>query len=868
MHNSNNIFVLLTLVLLTTFLSISSVSAINTENATYVSTEESISPDGSVNNPYNNLSDALDNTDPNGVIILDNGTYKGRGSNVGLSLSKNLTIVGANYLNSSKGETIFDGEYYLGRLFELPAGSGASVSFYGITFKGGNATNGIITAYGSLSIINCTFINNIRSARSSYGLLIYQMSHADSKYLIIINSTLKVEPAENNFTDNGGMIYAVSSEFVVIENSYFEGYSTRNNYADTRFTSPNTNISNSTFKNFETGIGVLTINNGIVRDCIFENNNASIGGVIYNSNIVFENCVFVNNSASDSGGAIYGNGVSMSIYNCIFENNTATNIGGAIFFSGGSLIISNSNFTNNYATIGAAIGRDGIYGINTGLTIFSIQNSVFRNHNLDADGVISLKTTYDNVLNVTGSVFENNGVAILFTSGSEANINYNRFYNNTLGVNTTVANVNADYNWWGNNTPTDIWEGVVPDNYFVVGLGTDKNSYLYDENISYSYYLSLNDSSVYEEGLLPLFLGTLTYNGETTEFSANLGNDGELSAVLGEEELLAVVDGQVLAVPFNVDKATPLIILDSVSGSVGDSVFLNATLLNGDKPVANKTVRFYVNGEFVGEALTDENGKASITYEIPTAGTLNLQATVESDENYYSSSNNNVLNSEKGDSYLSLETTAINESDVAVITATLKDINGNGIEGQEIKLIINNKAYFATTNSSGIAIFNIPNLPSGSLEIIAIFVGSNDYLLSLTNSSQIVIEKPVDNTTNSTNNNTNTGNNSNTTDNNNNKTNTPKPITKPKSPKFIYSYVSKKIGKYGIIRYTVRNIGDLIGSKIYKLAISKHIKLLKVKASYGKTSLSRNILSWRIPSLKIYKTKSNVVRLYLVYKRV
>ncbi|MCC7551872.1 MAG: SBBP repeat-containing protein [Methanobacterium sp.] len=62
----------------------------------------------------------------------------------------------------------------------------------------------------------------------------------------------------------------------------------------------------------------------------------------------------------------------------------------------------------------------------------------------------------------------------------------------------------------------------------------------------------------------------------------------------------------------------------SVTGDKGTTVDLSATLTEantlGDAPLANKTVRFMVNGVFAGNATTDTNGVATLTYPVSLVG--------------------------------------------------------------------------------------------------------------------------------------------------------------------------------------------------------------------------------------------------------
>lgn len=99
-------------------------------------------------------------------------------------------------------------------------------------------------------------------------------------------------------------------------------------------------IINCVFHENEASVGGgIYMNNAGPRliNCQFENNSADAGGAIYSfsegtgCNPVLENCLFRNNSATRNGGAIYNNGQAYStLTNCLFIENTSSGGGGAI----------------------------------------------------------------------------------------------------------------------------------------------------------------------------------------------------------------------------------------------------------------------------------------------------------------------------------------------------------------------------------------------------------------------------------------------------------------------------------------------------------------------------------------------------------
>jgi hypothetical protein len=123
-----------------------------------------------------------------------------------------------------------------------------------------------------------------------------------------------------------------------------------------------------------------------ISNCIFNDNQAIVGGAIYSSPYqAITNCVFNNNKAIFGGGAIYiVNG--QYIENCVFNNNKTGGSGGAIFNVSENYTtshINNSTFFNNEASsYGNAIYHyiDVTYPTPQG-AYCNIKNTIFKDAN-------------------------------------------------------------------------------------------------------------------------------------------------------------------------------------------------------------------------------------------------------------------------------------------------------------------------------------------------------------------------------------------------------------------------------------------------------------------------------------------------------
>lgn len=179
--------------------------------------------------------------------------------------------------------------------------------------------------YGTLTVSNCIFEDNVSSAFSATaknvdGCCIYQ-----------------------SFTDKSA----------TIENCIFR----RNGVAEADLAGEN-----KVTVNYPALVGKSLVLTG----CLFtENRTRCVGGVVSCSLVTAKNCLFARNveygeemAASGARGALYASG-GMSLENCTFAYNTScANVGAAAANVGGAFSAVNSIFYGNALPDGAAAGRD------------------------------------------------------------------------------------------------------------------------------------------------------------------------------------------------------------------------------------------------------------------------------------------------------------------------------------------------------------------------------------------------------------------------------------------------------------------------------------------------------------------------------
>lgn len=160
----------------------------------------------------------------------------------------------------------------------------------------------------------------------------------------------------------------------------------------------------------------------VFENCLFENNNSSMGGAIFdNIGLTLTNCRFIGNDATTKGGAYY---VYMNkfpkVANCIFANNTA-NDGGAIY-NRGNMTMTNCNVVNNEAYN----SKGGLYN--------EMKYSIFYNSIFWGNNIAGESNQIEGECNLTNCAVENgyDGTNVInlspINNGNE-NKNYPMFKN-------------------------------------------------------------------------------------------------------------------------------------------------------------------------------------------------------------------------------------------------------------------------------------------------------------------------------------------------------------------------------------------------------------------------------------------------------
>lgn len=244
-------------------------------------------------------------------------------------------------------------------------------------------------------------------------------------------------------------------------------------------------ISNNTIKGntAETGGGLWSNKSIILKDNLFQENEAIIGGgalLIFGNNSV-ENNTFKLNKAADGGGGLnipYSSGL---ISNNLFESNNAK-VGGGLSCKGSHGIIKRNTFKNNTGYFGAAIANNGSTGITTSNwmennvalidggailcyanTTESIFNNVIINNSAQIGGGLATKYSNPKIFNNTfvgnqassvggGVAFLEQGTGILINniiSFGSSGIYVDNGLNITMSNNNLFGNTSGNYSGVG-----------------------------------------------------------------------------------------------------------------------------------------------------------------------------------------------------------------------------------------------------------------------------------------------------------------------------------------------------------------------------------------------------------------------------------
>ncbi|MDR3291315.1 MAG: DUF11 domain-containing protein [Methanobrevibacter sp.] len=494
--------------------------------------------DGSASLPFKTINKSVTGAATGTTIHLSNGTYTGVNNTNIRIIVNDITITG-----ESSGGVILDGENVLNTRFFYCYGGEYNITFNNIIFQNGkDALGGAIFVNNTdvLTISNCSFINNHAVGESGGGAIHF-------------NCTLKLN--NDQFINNsaptglGGALYSDGGDYSYTSNCTFIGNNATHGGAIDHVHGNQGTVVNSVFIN-NTATSVLPAIHG--------------GGAIHihgtvdditNVGFTIENCSFTDNHANNNGGAVYTEDINTQIINSNFTNNSAANGGGAVFTSNSDgLKIDNSIFTYNTNNTIFINGNNSILTHlkimnNTGYNDTEIDNRnalIFLGYNNTLNNSDIINNTGNGVYFNTGggnylgssTIINNTRNGVIIIGSSNNIINYNRIYENGLGMDIGMNlpssyNNNINHNWWGYNNITDQINdtGINTNNtdHYVLNLSAPDISTLVnaskiynDSNMSnatlkYNFILNTSDSQYDKPNSLPYFVVDVVFKNNTDD---------------------------------------------------------------------------------------------------------------------------------------------------------------------------------------------------------------------------------------------------------------------------------------------------------------------------------------------------------------
>lgn len=649
--NKNKKLVILSLLIFTICILMPIVSASN--DTIYVSCDGDDTGDGSITNPYYNITRALDDVMGNkNIIVLKNGSY----SQGEINITKSVTIIG-------EGNSILDGKGEF-KIFNIN-NTKANVNIMNLTFINAysNSFGAAIINNATLYVDNVVFENN--SARSGAAI--------DNSYNLTVANSLFI--SNDAFGRDGGAVSNVANA-TIIGSTFVNNTAARNGGA-IKGQGNKFRIINSTF----------------VRNSALGNDN--YGGAIYvwASKIEILNSTFNGNAAGYGGAIFIGGGnidsTGLTINQSVFDSNNAI-LGEGIEIEEGVVNISYSKLVDDVCVLKTknADLNYNWWGLNN-----PSWDNIVTSPKPTVYAVLKIINDKDNLktalywVNTTRVVTE---IPDLYGSINSEDVEFNREYvfnlsNLTAVLDNEVQNFNADSKIKTKLTADDI-------------------EMYYHDKTRFIVYLNDIDGNPLPNQSVIITINNVSYN-KTTD-----GN-GQASMAINLDSGRYVVD-----VVYNSKEnhylssnATSIVnVLPTVNGTDVIKVFRNATQYiatfrdsEGNYLKEGTPVRFNINGVMYDRKVSGDNGIAKLNINLAQGDyvlTAINHATGENAANNITVISRIVENNDLTKYY---------RNDSQYMIKVLGDDGNAAGAGVEVRFNINGVFYTRTTNESGIAKLNI-----------------------------------------------------------------------------------------------------------------------------------------------------------------
>jgi len=182
-------------------------------------------------------------------------------------------------------------------------------------------------------------------------------------------------------------------------------------------------------------------------------------------------------------------------------------------------------------------------------------------------------------------------------------------------------------------------------------------------------------------------------------------------------------------------KLNTTIVVGNLSGGVGQTINITGTLYDEyGRTVANKTVKFYVDGVLFKTSTTDSSGIATVNYTISNIGTHNFYLVFDGDGNYTGINSSTIangsgsgsINATAGNLTININNATGKYNYTTILESTIVDSQGNPVSNLSVDFYVDG-VYVGSgvTNSLGVAKYNYTVYSAGTFPIVAQYNGSN-----------------------------------------------------------------------------------------------------------------------------------------------
>ena len=713
-----------------------------------------------INNTGTSRTSKKGNIFNEGVLEIRNSTFENNTASFGAVLynTGNAFIVASDFntnhiynvggvIYSLRGNlTVYDSRFY-----KNAAVSGAAM----------------YNAAGYLYVNNTDFVEN--DAEHFYGGAIY------STGVSIVNNSL----FDSNHANMDGGAITTTNEFTIVNCSFIGNYAEDNggaieNVAWAEKEIGCLNILNSSF--IENGAGA---NGGViinynkpeyvgdnatvtVRNCLFEDNSAVNGGVIYSEQYFdVQNSVFMYNEADENNVICSDEKFIKSLDNNWWGTNSPTldDIGVmpakwlVLDFTNVSFFASNFNCKLQVSLNTNNIGEVINLTIPERIVTFYAQRTILPENNLKINSMLDyvIKSEGDDIsvcvdnqyltlqpsekmniiitfntipnvkykekLNISGRFTDANGRAIQNTNVhikinnksykavTDRNGNYTLLATASVtGTNTLTIGYNGNtyYNNYETNTTFNVEKQDI-----IITYGSIQDV-KYKENLTITGKITdINSNGLYNINSL-ITINNKLYKSKTDKTGTftlittanNIGNNNVIISYDGNN----FYNAYETSTSFNVDKQDLIITYEAINDvKYKDKITITGQFTDANKrAIRNTNVLITINGRLY-KAKTDSMGNYMLSTSVNSIGINNVTLGYNGNDYYNSYEINTSFNAKKQDLLITYKALGdVKYNDKLNITGTFTDVNGRSIRNTNVQIKINDKMYKAVTDKEGI----------------------------------------------------------------------------------------------------------------------------------------------------------------------